>query len=697
MSSVDANPTGKVDSSEVYSIYKKTFEQDLNYLESDPIGDTLDRFFWKGIFNFPGFDTLNFTADLPEIDPSAAENVNVNVSLFTLSSSGSFIQHHLELYVNGASVAADVSFWDHHRKTYNLEVPADYFSVGNNTIDLKVPGTYAGAGQYDRIFIDKVEFVYYGIKASASGLAAFDVEEADSVFTVGGFTSNQLNIYDVSDSRQTSKLSNVQIVSPDAGATYQATYLAVGESFNEENLKNYEIVQAGSFKSAARLSLTPGYFQSLKDTSRTGKFLIIGHNTLLKAAEQLVSRRQGQGLSVQLVTLDQIYGEFSDGKVSSQAVQDFVGYARANWTTPPAYLLLLGDATYDPRNRNVLGNPNDQVAALEKETWPMPYFTGRFLDFGSDNFFAIDNSSYLPNLSVGRLPTNDPQQIEDYIQKVISYEDGTASPSADRLTHVSFIVDEDQAYEKFRNRSDTLSNSFTNASSKFTTSTADKSVLGSNAATKTAIVDEFNDSPFMISMLGHGASDRWGDGTFLNTDAAALTNSKYPIAITWNCESAQFYDADNSIMSLGEKLVLNRSGGAIAYLGSTTLTTPPAQMKLAGQFFNALAAKTNSPDSTSYRLGDLFREAKVATGSGAYEKDIVNSFSMIGDPTLKIPASLFPDPPQRSAPSSGGGCSLFGADGEVSQMPWWQGLLEWIFLFMMIFCVNRFTSYIFKP
>src|SRR4030067_427885 len=61
------------------------------------------------------------------------------------------------------------------------------------------------------------------------------------------------------------------------------------------------------------------------------------------------------------------------GRPAPAAIQTFVHYARAHWTPPaPRFLLLAGDASYDPRN--YLGGPEaDLVPTRLVDTT----FTGR--------------------------------------------------------------------------------------------------------------------------------------------------------------------------------------------------------------------------------------------------------------------------------------------------------------------------------
>ena len=142
------------------------------------------------------------------------------------------------------------------------------------------------------------------------------------------------------------------------------------------------------------------------------------------------------------------------------------------------------------------------------------------------------------------------------------------------------------------------------------------------------------------------------------------------------------------MISMAESFIFNTDGGAIAFLGSSAQTTPSAQMGIARNFYQKLAVKTNSWNRGD-RLGDLFLQSKIESGSGAYERDIINSFSLIGDPALKLPGQVFAKKPviakssNQNSNSGGGGCSANASDGEL--VPWYERYFEFFtYLFLVI-------------
>ena len=90
--------------------------------------------------------------------------------------------------------------------------------------------------------------------------------------------------------------------------------------------------------------------------------VIVTSSAMQSAAEALADHReQGYGLDVEVVTIDQVYNEFSSGQADLSAVRDFMRMLYKGAASPeerPKYLLLLGDASFDPKNRVSSGSRN---------------------------------------------------------------------------------------------------------------------------------------------------------------------------------------------------------------------------------------------------------------------------------------------------------------------------------------------------
>jgi hypothetical protein len=71
----------------------------------------------------------------------------------------------------------------------------------------------------------------------------------------------------------------------------------------------------------------------------------------LDQANQLASYRQEQGLDTAVIDIQDLYDEFNYGIPNPTAIRDFLALAYSTWQAPaPSYVVLLGDASFDPKN-----------------------------------------------------------------------------------------------------------------------------------------------------------------------------------------------------------------------------------------------------------------------------------------------------------------------------------------------------------
>ena len=689
ITSKEGSPLGLPSSTSSMNRITKTFEQNNKFIDGVTLNDQLDHFFYADLVNFPGMDSLVIDTKLPGLDRSSLENVEVKVHIKgRVGMTGEAIKHHLKLFVQNQE-EGEIAIHSNEREIITFEVPADKFSELNNRLTVKVLGTFAPANDYDFVLVDKVEVQYNSKEASETGHTLVTLADQLRAHKLAGFSSSSVNTYDVTDPLSPQKLNNVRM--SDANTSFNLEF-GIDDDSDKDGFKKYVFVDGDKFLKPTMMSLNLGSDFRLRDIDNEADFIIYGEQHLLDAIEELVLLRKEEGFQVKLITPKQVYDEFSFGIKNSFGLKRLINFAKSNWRIPPRYLLILGDGTYDPQDFNVADLEARDRSAVEKGTLPAPLVTGRFLEFSTDNFFATSESSVRPLLAVGRLPTNDPEVLRKYVEKVKKYESGEASP--EKIYQATFFADQETGhYEEFLKHTRGMMNELQSFDKKI----FDRTSLGSIEATKAKINDEFESAPFLISLLGHGAFDRFGDNIFNTIDAKTLMNDRYPIVTNWNCESAYFYDADKTYKSLGEELIFSE-GGAILYMGSTTQTTPSAQSKLAHNFFSELNSVLKDKINTE-RMGDLLLKAKIATGVGSYEKDIVNSFSILGDPTLKLPQAFFPEeissaPPESfKAPSfnqkrKSFGCSAFAADG-LSNEDWLDGFLEFVLYLVLMFIGSR--------
>lgn len=636
---VSADPSGFPLTTQTDSRRQATSEMDLYAMFNAPLGSLLDHFYWALIYQGKGLSPtaqsyVDMPISLPQHNSASAQPVLLHLFVKGGTGYAQNVTHHLGIYINNVPfTVGDNSFSTQDPTQLDFSIPASFFSAGANTIRVQAIGDLVPDGDYDLIYVDRAEVDYPATFAAINGIADVTATLPDQAVKVTGFgPAAVITVYDITSPALTQVL---DIPAPVvAGGASSITWNAVGgASFGTG--RRYYAFDTAALAAPSSLLLGKGALLALKNPAQAADLIIVGPKALTDSAEALISARRAQGLRVTVAPLEQIFAEFSNGARSSQGIRDFVQYAFANWSAPaPRYLLFLGTATYDPRDRLGYG-----LAAAGRQ--PMPLERGLYSDFGSDNWFvAAGDGTALPLLAVGRIPADTAADLSTYLTKMLAYESGAKAPAGDQARSLVFVSDADHMNEKFAQNSAMLAQSITGSRSTFITSQIDRAVSG-DSSTHAQLLNAFAQAPLALTYLGHGAEDRWADASvFTNTDAEALRNTTLPIVISLNCLSAYFYDADLGFRSLGEKMVMNATGGAIAVLASTTLTIPTAQLSLA-QSFNTLLAQETSQAVHAVRIGDLALRSKIMLGASDSARDTLRSYTLLGDPSMPLPVAAF--------------------------------------------------------
>lgn len=349
-----------------------------------------------------------------------------------------------------------------------------------------------------------------------------------------------------------------------------------------------------------------------------------------------------------------------------EAVRDFVQYTRTNWQSPqPEYLLFIGKGTYDPIGNLNYGTNSTYMA--------VPIQQGVYEDYGDTNWFATNGQTVDEQMAVGRIPTDDSYQLEQYIQKIKNYEAGSSAPDSSHSHSFTFFGDQDTMNERFPQRIQQMQSGILQLNPNSAVQSLLRQNFTDNQSMGQSITQAFNDSPFMITYLGHGATYFWADsGIFNQTQAAALTNSRLPFVVSLACMTADFSEPDPNTLSIGENLVMNPSGGAIAYWGTPAVTVPDAQQALGQALFTQINTETNQTYHVA-RMGDLILRAKKSVQAGTLSADAINSYTLLGDPALELPANMF-KPSVGTSSGGGGGCGrVIEAAASGPKPPSWPG------------------------
>ena len=547
-----------------------------------------DHWFW---LSMPAPQTQEFELELDQI---ALGPARILVEVWGSTEAPGSPDHHLVLNLNGQQFADEK--WDGKgRQRILADIPGSLLKDGVNLLQIDAPGDTGVAA--DITFLDWIIIQYPRNLVAASDRLEFNGQAGAQ--HLAGFTA-PVTVYDISNPE------SVELVSEDprAGGGLDFVgisghrYLALGEN--------------GYLKPSAIL---PAIIDpDLRADNTRADYVAIGPEDLLEPLQPLLDWRETQDLHTMALSVEAIYDQFNDGLPEPEAIRAFLRFATDHWQTPPKYVLLVGDATYDPRG--YISSPvENRLPVFLVST----VFGG---ETASDVVFAQLDEDAWPDLALGRIPAQTPQQVETLVSKILDYEqEGSKSDWRQRLLAVA-----DGQTPYFQTEAQDFLDRFP-ASFKKDVFAPQAGASGANVELARLI----DDGSFLVAYFGHGSVNMWGkDRLFSTEDVQGLSNEgRLPVVVNMTCLTGLF--THPKIESLAEALLWQSTGGAVAVLAPTSLTLPTDQGFLSQALVDAMVA---NPDLT---LGDILQEARTKVPDDTPGTlDVMQTFLLFGDPALQL-------------------------------------------------------------
>ena len=472
----DASPDGPAG---VSSRGFASFE--TNRLYAPDVLDIEDLWQWESLGSGVS-KTKPFALD--GLDPSSPETARLVVYLQGGSDAVSVVDHHVQVFVNGALVAEE-SFDGAVPHRVEADVP----------VSLLAGGERADASRTWATPVSPPASSSTASRSSTPRRAAARSGAFDGVFSAAG-TAEVAGI-----------ASPAALLDLTAGASWLTGYEA-GPSlrFRAETGHRYLAVSPEALLSPRVFFPEPS--ARLRSTQNQADYVLVAPSAFLDAAQPLLERRQAQGLSTFAASLEEIASSFGGGQVSAEAIRDFLSFAYHQWRRPsPRYVLLLGDANHDPRRFNPASQPS-----------PMPFLLQRtsYIWTASDPALAaLNGDDALPDLAIGRLPATTLDQAQTMVAKILDWEaqgqnlDGTAALVADNPDLAGdFEADARDIEASFLAGRDTTEIFL--------------GQLPNRDVARAQILDAFNQGLSLISYVGHGGGAVWAGENILNSSDPAV-------------------------------------------------------------------------------------------------------------------------------------------------------------------------------
>ncbi len=453
-----------------------------------------------------------------------------------------------------------------------------------------------------------------------------------SQFNIADFSPNIL-IFDVTDGQP------MQKIEPLHNSTQASFTIPAG------NLREFALVDISKPLPSPEVigEVTAQNLHGMQQTD----MIILSPQAFTGEAERLAAaHRLYSGLSVAVVTPEQVYNEFSSGTPEATAIRRFMKmlYDRS---TPekdaPKYLLLFGDGRYDNRKlTNTWKSSGDNyiITYQSKESLGQDSYV-------SDDYFGFlqDNEGGNPitasiDLGIGRFPVNTLTQAKNAVDKVISYME---EPGFGKWkNNLCFVADDGNSADQYTTRHMEQSDSLTRyleyhhpefLTKKLFFDTYKLTYKGGKPSypdIRTNIQKELKNGVMLINYTGHGDRESWAEEKVMTeTDIKNATYQKLPLWITAACDFAPF---DSHKTSAGEYVFLNKNSGGIALFTTARVAYREPNFVINRLFLKYLFEKK---DGRHLTFGEVMKHMKQE-----YKSKEKLSFVLLGDPALKLP---YPD------------------------------------------------------
>ena len=489
---------------------------------------------------------------------------------------------------------------------------------------------FGTANQAAKGWIDYMDLLYRReFKAVGDFLQFVSPDTSATVeYVVRNLPTSEVFVFDVTDYRSVKQVTNVR--TDDADGTVRRFQLAqIAGSVRE-------VAVTGLAGTKTPTAVTKTGNSNIHGQSPGADFVVIAPAQFVAEGERLKAHRESHdSLKTVVVSIDNVYNEFSGGKLDPMAIRDFLRYAVQNWTLKPKYVLLLGNGHFDYKNIRTTA-PN----------WIPPYESVESItqinSYASDDAFAmLDVGNPRISIPIGRIPARTAAEAATVVSKIIDYE--MKAPLDVWRNRITFVADdgltstEDNGDMHVR-QTEELANDHTPLSFE-----RKKLYLSMYATVNSAtgrrkpqankeIVEAINRGTLITNFTGHGNPKLWThEAVFTREESLPqlVNRDKLTFLVAATCNFAQ-YDLSTE-QSAGELILVMEQGGAIGEVTASRAVFADQNSALNKEFYDNLF----QPDAQGRprRTGDamwLTKQVMYGTNDVKYH--------LLGDPTMRLAA-----------------------------------------------------------
>jgi uncharacterized repeat protein (TIGR01451 family) len=519
--------------------------------------------------------------------------------------------HAIDVLFNGQR-AGTAALPSQALKTFSYSIPHSWVTAGANTVTFT-----ALNGDNDVSFLVTTRLTYQHALRAETGALEVSLPSGRSA-TVGGFANNSIRALDVTDPLNPSAVETTVAADPAGG--FAATFgvpsggnsrtILVADSTRTLTPDEMAFYDSAASTVASGSGNSNGNGNGNNDDTTTTRIapdlIILTNSAFTSAASTLVPVRAAQGISSSVVQVDDVYDTFNFGVRDPRAIRAYLqSFGQSKNGRAPRWVLLVGDASVDPRNYFGLGAfdflPTKLVLTTQIKT-------------ASDDWYTDFNGDGTADIPIGRISARTAAEAALQFKRITQ----RGTPSGAWASSALFIADFPNGYN--------FAGAAAAAAAVVPSSMTKQTIAFAASSNPHAdVVNALNNGALIVDYVGHGSTEIWGESVFGSGDAAALSNgSRLPFAVLMTCLNGYFHDVYSG--SMAESLMRAPNGGAIAVWASSTLTQPDQQSIMNRELFRILFS---NPTIT---LGEAVMRAKAV----ASDADLRKSWILFGDPSMRL-------------------------------------------------------------
>lgn len=376
-----------------------------------------------------------------------------------------------------------------------------------------------------------------------------------------------------------------------------------------------------------------GFFSNYQTFNVDSAYVIVTHHSLMPGA-QLYANYRNNRFNTFVVEISELYDQFGGGIIKSGiAIRRFMDMLLHTWDTHPQYLFLLGKSIREAPDNALQGSRQNTSYYARNLVPSFGYPSSDYLITAG----LLGEHVLAPDVNTGRLAAETNDDIQKYLDKVITFE---SQPTAEWMKNIlHFGGGADTAEQNlFRSYLESYQSTIEDTCFGGTVHPFYKTSSEPIAVNLSDQVEELiGEGVSLMTFFGHAG----GSGFDQNIDNPAYFdwNGRYPLLIGNACYTGDIYTPTSN--STSENFTLLEDKGVIGFLSTVKLGFTSMLHLYSAELYRQMAFK-----SYGQSIGEQIKQtAREVEGDGTNFHIINQVLGMIlhGDPAIVLNAFKKPD------------------------------------------------------